>query len=42
MMTLELLNENNETICILDNDYCDLGYYSAKSGDIIKCNDDDP
>ena len=42
MMTLELLDQNKELICIMENDYMDLGYYGAKSGFIINCIDEDP
>lgn len=42
MMSLELLNENNELISNLDDEYQELGYYGAKSGNIIKCIDEDP
>ncbi len=42
MMILNLLNENKELICQMDNDYQDLGHYQARSGNIIQCVDDDP
>ncbi len=42
MMALKLLDENKELICLMDDDYQDLGYFGAKTGNIIQCVDEDP